>query len=268
VTATLAAPAVTARTDPHPCPRVEVTVTVQPDTASVTVFRHDATGQATVRGSIRSPVTDPLVITDFETPFGQAVTYTVTAYDAAGIPALPSPPSAPVTVPDPTCPWLADTIDPASARQVTPYDWQLQHHTRESAILWPASGTAAIVIANVRPRATSDLGVITYTPVEAADLVAMLEAPALIWRPPSSWGWPGGHVYADKVDEARYTKKATDARRLFTFTLVPVNAPDATLFRPTSTWRQVAAFYPSWAAVVSAKATWADLVRNPDPGAP
>lgn len=267
MTAALAAPAAVALVDAAPCPRVQITVTPAADTATATVYRTDPTGTTVVRGGYRVPMSGPALITDFEAPFGVTLTYTATAYNSAGTAAPSSPPSAPVSLPDPTCPWLAAALAPATARQVTPHQWAERDHTREATVLWPATGDAAIVLANTRPRATSALGLLTYTADEAADLLAMLEAPTLVWRPPAAWGWAGGHVYAADVKEARYAPtRADDPRRLWTFTLIPVRSPDPTLVEPATTWAQVYSFYPTWAGVVAAKATWLDLLRNPDPG--
>lgn len=267
MTAVLPAPAVLPLSDAAPCPRVQITITPAVDTATVTVWRTDPVGTSVVRGGYRVPLTGPAVVTDYEAPFGVTLTYTAVGYDDAGIPGPASPPSAPVTLPDPTCPWLAAALAPATSRQVTPHIWETRAHTREATVLWPATGDAAIVLANTRPRPSSELGLFTTTDAEAADLLAMLEAPTLTWRPPAAWGWSGGHMYAADVVETRYVpKKAADPRRLWTFTLIPVRTPDPTLVENPTTWAQLFSYYPTWAAVLAAKATWLDVQRNPDPG--
>jgi hypothetical protein len=267
VTAALPAPVAAPVTTPDPCPRVQITITPAADTATATLWRNDPGGAVVVRGGYRVPLTGPALVTDVEAPFGIPLTYTATGYDSGDVAGPPSPPSNTVVLPDPQCPWLAAALAPATARMVTTYEWESRQHTREAAVLWPATGDAAIVLANTRPRPSSTVGVLTRTATEATDLLAMLEAPTLIWRPPASWGWAGGHYYASDVVEARYApKQAADTRRLWTFTLIPVRTPDPTLTDPVTTWAQVMSFYPTWAAVTAAKATWLDVLRNPDPG--
>jgi hypothetical protein len=267
VTAALPGPVAAAANDHTPCPRVQVTITPAGGVSTATLWRTDPAGTTVVRGGYRVTLTGPALVTDYEAPFGVTLTYTAVGYDAAGTAGPASPPSAPVTLADPVCPWLAAALVPATARQVTPFAWSTRKHTRENTVLWPVTGDAAIVLANTRPRPSSDLGLVTDTDAQAADLLAMLEAPTLVWRPPSTWGWSGGHVYAADVTEDRHKPKtAADPRRLWTFTLIPVRTPDPTLVENPTTWAQVYSFYPTWAALPAAKATWLDVQRNPDPG--
>jgi hypothetical protein len=269
MTATMPAPAAVAADAGPPCPRVEVTLTAAVDTATATLTRHSAAGATPVRGGHRVSVSGAAIINDYEAPLGVPVTYTAVAYNSAGQPAVPSPPSAPVTLADPECPWLHAALRPATALQVTPTSWATRAHTREASILWPATGTAAIAVVNVRPRPTTPLGLLTRTVAEADELLAVLNDPNLLFRPPSTWGWPGGISYAADVAEARYAPtRPVDERRLWTMTLVPVLDPPASLVEPVTTWGQVVSFYPTWSDVLAVKATWLRLIASADPGTP
>lgn len=240
------------------------------DTVSVMVERTDHTGTVVVRGAYRIKVAGPTAVAvDYELPFGEPVTYAVTAYDAAGNPSARSPVSAPATLPDPECPWIADAIAPSTAMQVSPTEWATREHTRAAAVLWPITADAAVVVANIRPLPTSDIQVLTWTDADAARLRAILAASAVIFRPPSSWGWTVGYVYIDAVTESRvYPKTPTLPHRLWDATMVPILAPPPILIVPVVTWAAVNSLYATWAAVKAAKATWQDLLRNPNPGSP
>jgi hypothetical protein len=269
MTTQLAPPTVQAINTPDPCPRVEITVTPAADTVTVTVYRTDPTGTYEVRGGFRHPVAGPEIVVDYEAPFGRPLTYTVTAYDAAGTPGPRSLPSAIVLLPDPLCPWLADVLIPSTALAVAPVDWADQDHSRKNTQLWPSTADAAVVVSNVRPRATSPITIFTYTDGEAGRLLQVLSAAAVILRPPASWTWPGGTYYADAVTETRYApKRPADQRRIWGFTLVPVLAPPATLSQSPITWARVVALYSTWADLIAAKPTWFEVLRNPDPGSP
>lgn len=270
MTAALVAPTVVTRIDAAPTPRAEVTIHPVADTFTYTITRTDTSGTTVVRGAYRARAAGSVaLIVDYELPFGQPVTYAVTAYDMNGVASAVSPSSAPVTLPDPSCPWLADALAPTSAMQVTPTEWVTRDHERVASILWPVTADAAAVVANVRPRPTSDMQVLTSTDAEAAALRVILAATTAILRPPSTWQWPGGYVYLDAVTETRTApKRPTDPHRLWDMTLVPVLAPPPVLVVPVVTWARVESLYATWAALVAAKATWLDVVRNPDPGSP
>lgn len=271
MTTALAAPTVVAYNDPMPTPRVEVTVVTVSDTATYTLVRSDPSGTVTVRGGYRHPAAGgPSIVVDYEAPFGVPVSYSVTAYDSTGAASVPSPWSnPPVTLPDPTCPWLADAVVPASAVTVSPTVWAARQHTRTSSVLWPVTADSAVVIANTKPRPTSDIQLLTYTNGEAARLRTVLAAATAIFRPPSTWDWPGGYVYLDAITETRLSpKKPTDQRRLWDMTMVPVLAPPPVLIVTVVNWAAVVGFYATWGALKATKATWLAVVRNPDPGSP
>lgn len=270
MTTALAAPTVVARNDAAPTPRVEITVTTVADTVTYTVYRSGPSGTVTVRGGYRlTAAGGPALVIDYEAPFGVAVRYAVIAYDAAGRPSPQSPWSAPVTLADPVCPWIADAVVPATAMPVSPTIWAQRDHTREATVLWPVTADAAVVVANVRPRPTSDMQVLTYTNNESAKLRTVLAAATAIFRPPSTWDWPGGYVYLDGVVEQRLTPKVpTDPRRLWDMTLVPVLSPPPVLIVSVVNWATVTGFYGTWADLLNNKASWLAVLRNPDPGAP
>jgi hypothetical protein len=270
MTTTLAAPTVVLRSDAAPAPRAEVTVTPVGDTATVSVLRSDPAGTLTVRGGYRQPSAGgATLVVDYEIPFGVPVRYAVIAYNAAGAASPQSPWSAPVTMPDPVCPWLADSLVPTSAIRISPTDWSTRNHTRESTVLWPVTTDSAVVLANTKPRPTSVMQLLTYTAGEAARLLTVLAATTVIFRPPSQWDWPGGYYYLDGVDETRLSPKVpTDERRLWDMTFVPVIAPPPVLIVTVVTWGVVLGYYNTWADLINAKHSWLDVVRNPDPGSP
>lgn len=270
MTTTLAAPVVVLRNDANPTPRAEITVTPAGDTATFSVLRSDPSGTSTVRGGYRQPAAGgPALVVDYELPFGVSVTYAAVAYSATGAASPQSPWSPPVTLPNPTCPWFADAVVPASAMQITPTDWTTRDHDRVSTVLWPVTADSAVVLANVLPRPSSAMEILTYTSSEAARLRTILGAATAILRPPSTWGWPGGYVYPDAITETRvYPTRPTDPRRRWSLTFIPVISPPPALVVSVSNWAAVKAFYNTWADLLATKNTWLDVIRNPDPGSP
>lgn len=270
MTTALAAPTVVLRSDANPTPRAEVSVAPVGDTATFTVLRSDPSGTVTVRGGYRQAAAGAVaLVVDYELPFGVPVTYAVVAYSAAGAASPQSPWSAPVTLANPVCPWLADSIVPASALPVSPTDWSARDHARVSTVLWPVTADSAVVLANARPRPSSTIQLLTYTDGEAARLRTVLASATAIFRPPSTWGWPGGYVYLDAVTETRLSpRKPTDQRRFWDMTMIPVVAPPPVLVVTVVNWAMVVDLYNTWADLVNTKDTWLDVVRNPDPGSP
>lgn len=266
MTATLAAPVAVARTTPDPCPRVEVTVTPQADTSTVTMYRTSASGRVTVRGAVRAPVAGPLLVVDYEAPFGEQVSYTAVAYDAAGTPSAESPGSAPILLAVTGCPWAQDPLDPSTAMTLSPTDWQTRTFGRDSDELWPVASKSAVVLTGPRRNPGSEMTVITRTLGDAERLLALADVPVVLIRCDPSWRWRGGYFGIGELDNAGRVREMTHADQLWTLPLTPAVPPPADLAPAVHTWAEVVSLYATWADLVAAKATWADVVRNPDPG--
>lgn len=266
MTLQLDAPTVTARIDANPCPRVEVTVTPKADTVTVTVWRSSAAGRVQVRGAYRLPLSGPLLVVDYEAPFGDPATYSATAYDGAGTAATESPSSAAAILAVPGCPWVQDPTDPASAMVWIATDWPDRTFGRDSAELWPVASKTAVVLTGPRRAPISTMTVITRTLTAADGLLALADVPVVLVRTDPAWRWRGGYFAMGEVVETGRVYDPTHPDQLWTVPLTPTVAPPPDMTVPLYTWADVKRLYATWADVKAAKATWQDLLRNPDPG--
>lgn len=79
-------PTLTTYTDDAPCPRVEVYFpTLDPDCATLTVYRTAAGREYQVRGAVEAATAGSFTRIDFECPFNIAVTYRAEMFDSAGL---------------------------------------------------------------------------------------------------------------------------------------------------------------------------------------
>lgn len=108
---------VTLFSDAAPCPRAEVLVTgLEPNVASVTVYRLAAGREFTVRGAVSAPTAGALTRIDFEIPFGLDVTYRAEFFDSSGV-SLGYVSSNPVRL-DVAETWLHNPLNPQGATPV------------------------------------------------------------------------------------------------------------------------------------------------------
>lgn len=111
--------------DASPCPRAEVLVTgLEPNVASVTVYRLAAGREFTVRGAVSAPTGGALTRIDFEIPFGVDVTYRAELFDSSGV-SLGYVSSNPVRL-DVAETWLHNPLDPQGSVRVTLLDTAAQ----------------------------------------------------------------------------------------------------------------------------------------------
>jgi hypothetical protein len=269
MTTTPGAPTATGHTDALPCPRVDVVLTPPGGVATVTVNRNSTDGKVPVRAAVRRPVSGgPLIVTDFEAPFGVPLTYSVIAYDVGGVPSTESAVSNTVTLNVATgCPWAIDPSNPSMAMQWTALEWPSREYEREMSPLWPMIADQAIVITGRRRQPASTIEVLTRTAGEALTIRALADTPVIQLRTPTSWVWRGGYFAIGDLTETALYFDPTSADMQWTTELIPTARPDPALFYPVYTWQDVKDFYTSWAALITAKATWLEVQRNPDPGA-
>lgn len=269
MTTTPAAATATGHTDASPCPRVDIVFTPPAGVVTVTVNRNSSTGKEPVRAAVRKPVgVGPTIVTDFEAPFGVALTYTLIGYDAAGVPSTESAASNAVTLNVATgCPWVIDPSNPSLAMTWTALEWPSRSYARDMAQLRPLVADQAIVITGRRGQPASEMDILTQSAAAAATLVALADVPVIQLRTPTSWYWRGGFFSMGELTETAMYFDATDARQQWHTELIPAGRPDPGLFFPVYTWATVKALYSSWNALMSSKATWLEVLRNPDPGA-
>jgi len=269
MTTTLAAPTATAYTDPSPCPRVSVVIAVVAGVASVTVYRSSSAGKDAIRDAVRKPVTavGSMVFNDFEAPFGTPLTYTVVAYDAAGVPSVESAASAAVTLNVTTgCPWAIDPTNPSLSMQWKQLAWDSREYKRDQAQLIPLASDQAIVVTGRRSLPFSTTEVVTQTAEDAATLRSLADTPVIQLRTPTTWVWRGGYFTIGGCTESPHYFDPTDPTMVWQLELIPATRPDPALFFPVYTWADVIAMYPTWAGVAAAKNSWLSVEANPDPG--
>lgn len=262
-----AAPVAVARTTANPCPRVEVTITPAGDNATITLWRTDPTGSSIVRGGDRVPVSGPVLVVDYEAPFGVAVTYAAIGYSAAGEASPSSPSSAPVTLAVTGCPWVQDPTDPGTAMVWQLAEWPQRTHGRDDETLWPVTSDVAVVLTGPRRQPTSTMTVLTRAAAQAAALLLLTDLPVILVRTDAAWRWRGGYFATGEVVENPHVVGVpTDQDRFWQVPLTPVAPAPAGGVVAYNSWADVVDLYPTWAAVVATKPSWLELVRNPDPG--
>lgn len=268
MTVTPGVPVVTGFSTDDPSPRAEIVVTPGGDNQRITIWRYSSRGREAVRGAQFALVSGPFLIVDYELPVYEAVQYTATGYDAAGIPSPESGQSDPVTLTPPEgCPWFADPLRPASSMRIQVVDWQTRVHARESSILWPELSDTAVVVAGTRRQPASTVRLRTTAADDLTRLTALSQAPRVLIRFDPSWApWRDVYVHVGDLTEERANHKRSDGQRFWSAPLTPVRSPSPSLAGSLHTWGEVVATYATWADVIAAKATWLDLIRNPAPG--
>lgn len=260
-------PTVIVFNDSNPCPRMEITVVPGSDNKWMTVYRNP--GRVEVRGAKHEPVAGTFVVIDTEVPIGEEVTYYAVGYDASDVPSANGPASASAALPaDGGCPWVHDPLEPLTSVRWKVTDWTERNHGREQETLWPIMSTYAVVVMGMRRRPMTAMTVWTKTDSEAASMRLLISSRTIMIRPMPDWQWKAGYfVTGDEVREVRRKRgTGSDPERMWTIPLIPVAQPPAELDARLYAWEDIPRLYATWNAVPVAKASWRDLVANPDPG--
>jgi hypothetical protein len=268
--------AITATAEPANLPpRVLVSIdftSLTPDPTEATVMRNDPDGrQRAVR------LAEPAALAaglwqgyDYESPFGQAVTYEATSVTPAGavtsssvtlnvtVPWLRHPGIPTLSVPVPTDSFRKDSL--ASRARAT-----------SRAVFTPLGRETPIVVTSgVRSTPQTDMTLRTDTDAERDALWALLatEAVVLLDIPPGlSWGVTHEFISVGDVVESRVADWGSHASRWFSLPYLVVDRPAGGL-QAQFTYADVLADHATYALVRSRYNTYSDLLANNRNSAP
>jgi hypothetical protein len=243
-----------------PSVRIDIHQTDTPAVSSVTVNRIDPDGVTRpVRTTDGNPVPISATngsITDYETPYGQTVTYTLSSGTVTPVTALL----------DSALPWLTHVGIPS--RSVTlslrkgsndSEDWKI-----EQGVFSPLNRTRPLIITGgARQAPASSLIVQITTPAAKSALQQLLAdgSPLLLNVSPTlGLGIDTAYVAVGNVRQARPSDIGTDPWRDFVLEYQVVDRPAGGARAPV-TWADVAAKYATWSSI-PAGTTWAQLAAG------
>lgn len=251
----------------HP-PRVRLDVTdtgSSPAHFSTTVTRLDPDGRTV---TVRTSDGNPLVLTtsgssrvglfyDYEMPYGALVSYSTVE--------SPSVRSVEVSVPE-TRVWLIHPGVPELSCPVTVASIGDRTRIVQRGVHRPMGRAAPVVQTDgARKSAEYVLSVLTFTDSERADLDDLFsDAGALLLNKPASktWGAPSEYVSVGDVVEARVARYAGEAMRTWGLPLTVIDRPEGGS-QAERTYLDVLADHPTYASLLTAYATYLDLLAGP-----
>jgi len=211
-------------------PRVLVSVTglVAAGTTTITVYREVAGERIVLRGAdaVATGGDDSFVRTDAEQPFGVPVTYVASLVDGVG--AVTEVASDPLTTTI-TKVALSDAVN-GNAAQVVVTAWPEKTRTRQASTFNVAG--RVIVVSGPRPGASSTIEVLTETDSARENLAGLLgnaTSSVLQVRQPGGYGGVDGYLAVLADTETRWSQDGSDPRRLWSLSVIEVEAWPSTL---------------------------------------
>ncbi len=254
--------------DPQPRATIEIHDTY-PDAATLTIVQLSSEGQINVRDAERVSAAGGVFKTDYEIPPGIVTTYRAQMFTAGGGD-LGFTPSASVQV-DIEVGWaiVQDYLEPKQAVLVgagQQFANTLQK-TRTIA-LYPAGTDTIALMGELGLLSSINLRLITQSDADTETLETIIENGTVLIRTMPPMPVPRQLFVAIGTP----TRVPSNVRwggevSIFDLTGEQVSRNTLTVLVPTSTWADVIAFFPSWAALVAARASWLDLLKNPPPEA-
>lgn len=264
---TLSVAATAQPTNSPPRVKVDVTDTGTPEIFLVTVVRTDTAGRTTVVRTydgnplqlVTSGSTRVATIYDTEMPFGQDFTYSTLEQPAnkSGVVSVTS-----------TTPWLVHVGIPSRSVPVDlrPDTWQASERSAARGVFRPLGRANAVVSTDgQRKSRAASLTVRTETPAAGTAMELLIDdAGVLLLQVPPSLGYqmPTSYIAVGDVQEKRPSDIGAHTLRDWELPYVTVDRP-AGGAQAQWTWADVIATYPTWQALIDAKATWADVLIPP-----
>ncbi|MGV8972254.1 MAG: hypothetical protein ACOH10_08015 [Rhodoglobus sp.] len=249
-----------------PAPTVTLTAAALPaTTVSVFVWRQWGSQAVRVQGdSLVVVAGQAFAIDDFQVPPGQAVSYKIESYSAAGalLETYLSGSVTPAAITNPATAWLMDVADPSRALLVSLMDGTGATIRRDGpgSLMFPLDGSAPAWISGPRTPSARPFAIRTTTLADANAMEQML-APngVLLLRPSSSMRHLTGLFYiaAAAVDES--PEGYSDAPTEWSWNGQEVAPDDWGVVVPIRTWADVKAQFATWADVKAQRATWLDV---------
>jgi hypothetical protein len=268
----MTAPTTTAFTDADPCPRVVIDGTTDVDATNYTLWRaYDGTREP-VRSAVNAPAAGGFTITDFEAPFGIAVTYQFESYDDTGavIDSLTDY-SDPLTL-DVTDAWASDPLDPGTSMA-----WNrdgsgpvvMESGSLSGFGLLTTASTIEVIgsrlpmgQSNIRQAPSSVPIVLFCRTVDAANTVfhVVQQAMLMCLRVPADVPLLDPVMYL-QIDSAVPTV-FDDGRVRWTLTGTQVRGPSIATLIPVRTWQDVLNEASTWGGLLGLYATWRDVLKG------
>lgn len=248
-----------------PTPKVEVTITPPGGAVTAIVNRVTASQVSRVRGGSPLPVAGLTLLVDYEAPFDDAVSYTADYFDASGAPVGVQEQSTQVTLVV-TDAWWSSPLEPALSlpiRRGPEYAVSREYISDMSFV--PVAGRATVaVLADTRRAGTFRGDVVTASPVEDDRVRSLLRSSvSVVARHPASWDIGTVYLAAPTIRENRWTDDMTTPGRTWTVEATETAGPAAAQAAVVWTWDDVPINHTSWTALIAAKPTWVDVVRDP-----
>ena len=159
--------------------------------------------------------------------------------------------------------WLKNLRYPALNRPVTVTEFSDLTRPARAGLFDVKGRSLPVAVSDQRGSTSFELVLVTETSEDARrlDLALTVGGPWMIHTPPGC-PVPGGYVAIGNTTQRRRTRSARSPRR---YTSLPctVEAPPGPDVVPTLlTWATVRRLYGSWAALIAAHPTWADLLET------
>lgn len=255
----------TTYTDPLPSPRVEVVVdtAASPTVDRVDLYRVTLDDAVLVRGALDRPVAGPVLVVDYEVPFGVEVQYRAVGKDSAGL-IVTEWLSAELTV-DVDVPWWSSPLTPALALRVRRAEDYAAERTfvADTEYLGVIGRPRLALLSDQRRPAAGSYSVITRTAQETTVMRALLtDAPSVLARHPASWGIGSVYIAAETITEQRWASSMEAPGRVWPLTATETGGPSPVFTATFWTWEDLMV-NATWADVLASKASWLDVLRDP-----
>lgn len=267
------APTLTPATDANPSPRVEVLISPMPtDARTVSIWRSYGGVIEAVRGAVNATCSGDFLVTDYEAPLGQAVTYSCQTFDSAGTPSPLSDPSASVTL-DVADVWLSDPLAPSTALALPLTRGSgdiavrvgafVGSYGQDAALLNPIGVSLPIAVVGVR-RAISAMPVTVATyssAVDAALLDLLQQASVACLRVPPAVRRVSPVSYV-QFGDLQPADDPSLRRTVWPLVATAVQAPGLNVVIPTRTYDDLLAEASTYDELAQLYTTYIDLQRG------
>lgn len=262
----------TARNDMDPCPRVELSYD-WPGGSRAEVWRHVDGVASMVRGGKLSTVAPTGLLVDYEAPLGVDIQYEVSGWSGgglAGTSGLPERVALSSLLPDDRLAIIQDPYAPASAMPVLLEGSAVSSLTRRRRVehMEPMRGDRIGIGSRAGLPGEIPLSMLT-THDQDGDLLRSLltNSYPLVVRSVNPIELP--RVAYVSIDEFREVPIHRDRAGwvLWEMTATLVRPPAASIVLPVHTYREVLDIYPKYGDLLTSKATYRDVLRNPRLGA-
>lgn len=258
----------TARADMNPSPRVDLLIDAAQLTAGTvtgTVYQLSKWGQVPVRGAIKVATAGGFAVTDYEVPLGTPITYRIEQFNVSGA-SLGFALNLTAQL-DIATSWavVSDPLAPGNAIMLRAEKGFADVLTRSRPTALYRAGLDTIALSGVRsPFKDINLRCWTEDEDERELFDAIVGESLILVRTMPEMRLPGA-LYAVIPDTGR--AHLDDDSDMWELTGQEVTRPTLDVLVPVYDWQDVVNYWPTWTAVIAARATWLELIRTPPPSA-